>query len=307
MNRILITEPEYFDDKSRDILKQCGSLTCKRMNREQLKKNIGKFDAILVRIETKLDADMLSLAPRLRIIGTATVGLNHIDLDYAKHHGISVVSLESTNTIPASEYTFALIMGLSRNIPAAHESTKRGKWSRHRFIGTQLRGKTLGIVGLGKVGKEVASFAKAFGMNVIAYDPYIRSDIVRMVSLDELLKDSDVITIHTVLNSETRNMINIDKLNMMKPNALLINTARSGIVNTVDLTNALSHGVIRGAAFDVFESEPSDSKDPLISYARKHDNLIVTPHIGASTREAVDESAVEIAMKVSSMLSKSDK
>ncbi len=304
MNRILVTEPEYFDREAISILSKSGQVIARRLDRRELARIIPKIDAIVVRVETHLDSELLRKAKKLKVIGSATTGLNHIDMGHAKRLGIRVVNLHGTHTEATAEFTIALLLALTRKIPWAYSSLDRGEWKRYRFIGTDLYGKTLGILGLGRIGKRVARYAKAFGMEVIAYDPYVSSRSVKMVnSLGALLGRSDVITIHTMLTEETREMTSGKEFRLMKRRPFLINTARGDIVDQDALLAALRSGRIRGAAEDVFPNEPiADKRDRLLAYARNNQNLIVTPHLGASTREAVHSAGIEIARKVSDAL-----
>lgn len=302
MVKILITEPEYFGAEARKILSRHGTVVAKRLTREELEKRIPEFDAIVVRIETNLDSKILSKAKRLRVIGSATTGLNHIDLRYVKEHGITLINLHGTHTVPTAEHTLALMLSLCRKIPWAHVALSNGEWKRYRFIGMQLSGRTLGIIGLGRIGSQVAVYAKALGMQVIAYDPYAKPREIKLVSLKALLKEADVVTIHAALTDETMGMVSTRELHAMKKNALLINTARGEIVDQRALLKALGRGIIAGAAEDVFPTEPMEDKDALQAYARSHKNLIITPHIAASADTAVYLAGIEIATKVSEAL-----
>ncbi len=297
--KILITEPEYFDSDAACILKSAGKVTAKRLTGAELESAIKNFDVVVVRVETHLDRRVLSRAKRLKIIGSATTGLNHIDTAYARRAGIKVISLHGTHTVPTAEHTFALMLSLARKIPWAFESLERGSWHRYRFIGEQLQGKTLGVIGLGRIGMQVARYARAFGMTVVYFDPYVDFRGFRRVSLNNLLASSDIVTIHAMLTNETRRMIGYRELKRMKKSALLINTARGEIADDNSLIRALKGGIIAGAALDVFPDEPvPDARYPIIAYARRSRNLIVTPHIAASTKEAVHEAGLEIARKV---------
>ncbi len=300
--KILITEPEYFGAEAREILAKQGRVVAKRLTRDALEKRIPEFDAIIVRIETRLDSELLSKAKRLKVIGSTTTGMDHIDESYAKSHGISIINLHGTHTIPTAEHALALMLSLSRKIPWAHAALSRGEWKRYKYIGMQLNGRTLGVIGLGRIGKQVAEYAKALGMHIIAYDPYVKSEEIKMVSLDTILKEADVITIHSALLDETRGMIGAKEFAMMKKNAILVNTARGEIIDQHALADALSKGIIAGAAVDVFPKEPMEESNVLRAYAKKHKNLIITPHISASTDTAVMSAGIEIATKVAEAL-----
>ncbi len=299
--KILITEPEYFDKDARSILSKRGKVIVKHLSRNELTKQIPEIDAILVRIETHLDRTMLGKAKRLRVIGSATTGLNHIDVSYARSRKIRIFNLHGTHTIPTAEHTFALILSLCRKIPWAYAALARGEWKRYRFIGTELKGRTLGIIGYGRIGSRVAVYAKAFGMKVIAYDPYVDTKEVSMVSLHTLLRNSDIVTVHATLTEQTENMIGSREFGMMKKSAFFLNTARGEIVDQHALLDALKRHRIAGAAEDVFPKEPLGSS-PIERYARKANNLIITPHIAASTDIAVHEAGIEIAKEVADAL-----
>lgn len=300
--KILITEPEYFDIDAVKILEKCGTVTKRRVTKKQLEGIIGDFDALVCRIETHVDKDVLEKAEKLKVIGSATTGLDHIDVGYARKLGIRIFNLHGEHTLPTAEYTMALILGLYRHIPWAYNSLKGGDWHRYRFIGRQLQGKTLGIIGLGRIGGKVAVYAGAFGMNIVYYDPYVDSNAYTKVSLNMLMKSSDVVTIHAMLNDSDRHMINGKMLGLMKKDAVLINTARADIVDYNALLAALKGNRIAGAALDVFHKEPIEKNDPVLSYAKKHGNLLVTPHLGASAKEAAHLAGVEVAEKVSEFL-----
>lgn len=296
MMKILVLEPQYFDAASIKKLKTIGVVTAKRMKRNELLKEVKDFDILVVRIETKLDKELLSRAPRLKAIGSATTGLNHIDVGYAKKRNIAIFNLHGAHTIPTAQHTMALMLSLTRNIPWAHISLSRGEWKRYRFIGTQLDGKTLGIIGLGKIGSTVCEYAKAFGMNVIYYDPYVDSKAARRVSLNTLLRSSDIITIHAALNRTSSNELNKKEISLIKRGAYLINTARAEIIDYRSMLKALKSGRLAGAAMDVFMHEPiSDHEKALLEYAKRNANLIITPHLGASTKEAMHHAGMEIA------------
>ena len=303
--KILVTEPEYFDDKAIRMLSRQGTVVAKRLTYKELSNIISEVDAILVRIETYLDRAMLRRAKKLRVIGSATTGLNHIDVKYALEHGIEVISLHGTHTVPTAEHTLALMLSLCRKIPWAHAALLRGEWQRYRFIGTQLSGKTLGIIGFGRIGSQVAKYAESLGMHVIFYDPYVKPKSGKAISvpLRRLLAGSDIITIHAALTKETRNMISAAEFRAMKRSALLVNTARGEIVDQEALISALANHKIAGAAEDVFPKEPMEGRGRLQAYAKTHGNLIITPHISASADDAVHAAGVEIAGKVCKVLS----
>ncbi len=269
------------------------------LDEEELMRIIDKYDAIIVRSRTKITREIIDRAKNLKVIGRAGVGVDNIDVDYATEKGILVVNAPGGNTVSAAEHTIGLLLSLIRKIPQADRSVKEGKWERKKFMGVELRGKTIGIIGLGRVGYEVAKRVRAFEMNVLAYDPYIseeraKSVGAKLVSLEELLRNSDFISIHVPKTKETVNMISYDEFRIMKDGVYIINTARGGIVNENALYEALKSGKVAGAALDVFEKEPPDSDNPLL----KLDNVIATPHIGASTREAQMMVGIAIAKEI---------
>ena len=296
MVNILITEPEYFDRDAVRILRTLGKVTAQRLTKRKLENRIGDIEVLVIRIETVVDERLLKRARKLRLIGSATTGLDHIDVERTRKLGIKIISLHGAHTVPTAEHTVGLMLSLCRNSPWAFESLKGGRWQRHRFVGMQLQGKTLGIIGLGRIGKRVARYAKAFDMNVVYHDPYVASKVAQRTTLDALLKKSDVVSVHATLTNETDGMIDEKRLRMMKKSAFLINTARGRIVSQSALLRALDQGVIQGAALDVFEKEPLEGRrNPMASYARRGRNLILTPHLGASTREAAHHAGIEIA------------
>lgn len=302
MYKILITEPEYFPEDAIAILRQIGDVVSKRFDRKQLLKEIKDVDILVVRIETLVDKSLLKNAKKLKMIASATVGIEHIDVVEAEKRGVKVINLEGTHTLPTAEHTFALILSLVRKIPWAFEHMKKGKWERYKFFGRELEGKILGVIGLGKIGSKVAGYANAFGMDVIAYDPYVDAEKVKelnveLTSLENVLKKSDVVTIHSMLTKETENMIDMKELEMMKSNAVLINVARGKIVNERALAKALKYGIIAGAALDVYTTEPIEDGNALVEYAKRNSNLLLTPHIAASTEESIGNAAIYVARK----------
>lgn len=259
-------------------------------------KCIPEYDALVVRSETKVTAEVIEAGRNLKIIGRAGVGVDNIDVPAATARGIVVVNSPGGNTIAATEHAMALLLSLSRNIPQANSSLKEGKWNRSAFTGVQVMGKTLGVIGLGRIGGEVARRAQGFKMQVLAYDPFLSSEGatqqgVRLVTLDELIRTSDYITVHVPLVAETRHMIGERELAAMKKGVRIINAARGGIVDEVALCAAIKTGQVAGAALDVFETEPLPSDSPLLGLP----SIVVTPHLGASTNEAQVNVAVEVA------------
>jgi len=266
---------------------------------DALKEIIKDYDALLVRSATKVTKDIIASAVKLKIIGRAGVGLDNVDLEAATQKGIIVMNTPGGNTISTAEHTMSMIMALSRNIPQAAASTKLGEWKRSKFMGIELYGKTLGIVGLGRIGKEVAKRALSFGMKILAYDPFLSREVaeslgIEIMDLVDLLKNSDYITVHTPLTDETKHMISTKEFALMKKGVRIINCARGGIIDEAALVAAVREGKVAGAAFDVFEKEPVSPDSEII----KLDNVITTPHLGASTEEAQVNVAIEVAQIV---------
>lgn len=253
----------------------------------------------VIRSGTSVTAKMIESAKKLVVIGRAGVGVDNIDIEAATRHGVVVMNTPDVNTISAAEHTVAIILSLSRNIAEGNSSLKKGQWNRNALVGSELRNKTLGIVGLGKIGQEVLTRCRAFGMNVIGYDPYMNKekfnpDEIKIVDLDKLTKNADYITVHVPLNDSTRDLFNYEQLIKMKANARIVNVARGGIINEVDLARVLNEGKIAGAAIDVFTSEPLEDKNPLL----KANNILLTPHLGASTEEAKEGVSLAICEQV---------
>jgi len=272
------------------------------MKLEELMTCIGNYHGLVVRSATKVTSKIIEAASNLKVIGRAGSGLDNVDVTAATKKGIVVMNTPGGNTITTAEHTMALIFALARQIPQATASMKEGKWEKKRFTGVELFNKTLGVIGIGNIGSQVARRAQAFAMNVIAYDPFLSEDKARTmgvekVSLKELFRRSDFITIHTPITTETRNMINKETIKIMKDDVRIINCARGGIINEKDLYDALAEGKVAGAALDVFEKEPPENS-PLLTL----DNVICTPHLGAATKEAQENVAVAIAEQVADYL-----
>ena len=241
----------------------------------------------IIRSGTQITADMIQSAKNLQVIGRAGVGVDNIDFPSATRKGVVVMNTPDVNTISAAEHTVALMLTLSRNIHRGHSELEKGEWNRHQLVGTELRNKTLGIVGLGKIGREVMERCRSFGMIMIGYDPFVsqnmfREDEIKIVDLDTLTETADYITLHVPLNDQTINLFNYDRLCRMKSSARIINVARGGIINEEDLAKAVSEEKIAGAAIDVFTAEPIDGTHPLVGIP----NIVLSPHLGASTKEA---------------------
>ena len=266
---------------------------------DELLNTIGNYDAIITRSGTPISAGLVANPGRLKVIGRAGVGLDNIDIEAASKKGIIVMNAPTGNTLAATELTMGIMLAAARKIPLANNSLKEGKWDRKKFMGIELYNKTLGIVGLGRIGTNVAIRAKSFGMKVIAYDPYIKKSkadaagVLLYDSLEDLLRESDVITFHTPLTPATKNMITANELALTKRNVILVNCARGGIVNESDLYDALKAGKVFGAGVDVFVKEPAGANKLL-----ELDNVFATPHIGANTKEGQDAVAAIIAEQV---------
>ncbi|HEX7829766.1 MAG TPA: phosphoglycerate dehydrogenase [Thermoanaerobaculia bacterium] len=266
---------------------------------QELLDAVAQSDALITRSGTAVTPELVNAGSRLRIVGRAGVGLDNVDVDAATTRGILVINAPTANIMSATEHTMAMLLALCRNIPEAHASVKRGEWTRSKFMGTELDGKTLGIIGLGRIGTRVTVRARAFGMRVIAYDPYIADAAFEKVgatkaTLDQLLAQADVITVHTPSTEETRGMLGADEIAKMKDGVIVLNIARGGIYDEQALADALNSGKVAGAAVDVYVDEPPAKDHPLINAK----NIIVSPHIGANTIEAQDRVAVQTSEMV---------
>lgn len=270
--------------------------------REELIALVADASAIIVRSATEVDREMIEAAPDLVAIGRAGIGVDNIDLDAATERGVMVVNAPNANTISAAEHTMALLLAQARRIPEADRSLREGRWDRKKFNGIELHGKTLGVLGLGKIGTLVAQRASSFGMRIVAYDPYVSAERakrlgVEMLKLDDIFSVADMLTIHLPRTPQTENLINAASIAKMKDDVRIVNVARGGIVNEADLANAVRDGKVGGAAVDVFDSEPT-TESPLFDVPR----ITVTPHLGASTREAQDKAGIAVAEAVGSAL-----
>lgn len=296
--RVLVCDPIAEDGVK--ALEEFGAQVdvCLGMSPNELISVIGEYDAVVVRSETKITAEAIAAAKRLQIIGRAGIGVDNIDVDAATQRGILVVNAPAGNIISAVEHTIALMLALARNIPQADASLRGGKWDRNRFMGVELRGKTLGIIGLGQVGSEVARRARGLEMQVVGYDPFLPEERarvlgVKIVPLEDLLRESDFVGVHTTLSEGTRGLIGAEQLAMMKPTARIINTARGGIIDEEALYQAVEEGRIAGAAVDVFVQEPAVGNK-----LTESDRIVVTPHLGASTAEAQERVAMDVAEEI---------
>jgi D-3-phosphoglycerate dehydrogenase len=272
------------------------------LSREELLASLPDYDALIVRSQVKVDAAVIAAGTRLQVIGRAGVGVDNVDLDAATRAGITVVNAPTGNTIAAAEHTLALLYGVARKIAAADASVRRGEWKRVQFTGLELRGRILGIVGLGKIGQAIADRARAMEMTVLAADPFITAEQaahhgVELVSFDALLLRSDVVSVHVPLSRATRHLISHEQLARMKPGAILLNVARGGVIDEAAVAHALREGRIAGAGIDVFEVEPP-TDSPLLGAP----NTLLTPHLGASTAEAQVAVAEEVADQVLDVL-----
>ena len=303
MTKVLVSDP--IDQKGIDILSQVAQVDVRTgLPADELKSIVGEYDALMIRSGTQVTADIIEAAPRLKIIGRAGVGVDNVDVPMATKNGVLVVNSPEGNTIAAAEHALAMMLALSRHIPAAHSSTASGGWNRKAYVGNELYKKTLGVVGLGKIGSHVARVAQAMGMEVLAYDPFISSERaqqlrVRLRPLDALFKEADYISLHLPRTPDTENLVNAELIATMKPNARLVNCARGGIINEADLAAALNNGVIAGAALDVYANEPLEADSPLRGDCER---LILTPHLGASTEEAQANVAIDVAEQIRDVL-----
>ncbi|HBB35873.1 MAG TPA: phosphoglycerate dehydrogenase [Cyanobacteria bacterium UBA8803] len=302
MSKVLVSDP--IDQAGIDILSQVAQVDVKtNLSPEELIGIISDYDAIMIRSGTRLTQPIIEAGKQLKIIGRAGVGVDNVDVAAATRQGIVVVNSPEGNTIAAAEHALAMMLSLSRYIPDANQSVKNHKWDRKSFMGTEVYKKTLGIVGLGKIGSHVATVARAMGMKLLAYDPFIsieRADQLgcRLVDMDLLLQESDYITLHVPKTPETSHLINAEALVKMKPTARIINCSRGGIIDEAALAEALRTGKLGGAALDVFESEPIGDS-PLLAIGKE---AILTPHLGASTAEAQTNVAIDVAEQIRDVL-----
>lgn len=301
MAKILVADPLAEDGLER--LRRAGEVTVvSKLDESELVRRIPEFDALVVRSETRVTAPVIEAGRKLRVVGRAGVGVDNIDVSAATSKGIVVVNAPRGNIVAAAEHTMALLFALARWVPQADASVKRGEWTRSKFVGTEIRGKTIGVIGLGNVGSEVAKRAHGLEMDVIAYDPVVsveRAELfnVALVTLNDLLERADFVTVHVPLVDSNRNLIGRSQLALMKPTARLINTARGGIVDEAALCEALQSGRLAAAAADVFEIEPPE-KSALLELP----NFVATPHIAASTVEAQVSVAFDVAEEVAAVL-----
>ncbi len=295
--KVLIADP--ISEEGIDILRSYAQVDIKTgLKPEEIISTIGDYEALVVRSQTKVSAKIIEAGKKLRVIARAGVGIDNIDVEEATRRGILVVNAPNANTISAAEHAIALMFALARHIPQANAVLKSGVWQRGKFMGIEVRGKTLGIIGLGRVGSAVAKRAQGLEMKVIAHDPYITADYARnlqveLVSLERLLKESDFITIHSALTPSTKGLIGAKELALVKSTVRIINCARGGLIDEEALAKAVREKRVAGAAIDVFSTEPATK-----SILFEEDNIIVTPHLGASTTEAQAVAAKDVAKQV---------
>ena len=295
--KVLISDP--ISNKGIDILRDYAEVDIKLgLKPEELVATIGDYEALMVRSQTKVTAEVIEAGKKLQVIARAGVGLDNIDIEEATRRGIIVVNAPTGNTISAAEHTIALMLSLARHIPQANAVLKSGVWRRGDFMGTEVRNKTLGIMGLGNIGSAVARRAHGLEMKVIAHDPFISADYasklqVELVALEQLLKESDFITLHLLLTESTKGIIGTKELALVKPTVRIINCARGGLINEKALAKAVKENRVAGAAIDVFSTEPA-TKNILFD----NDNIIVTPHLGASTTEAQTTAARDVSEQI---------
>lgn len=307
--RVLVAEPEGFSPIARERLEQFADVELREIGRDQLAAALASCDVFWFRLRHRLDRALIEQA-RCRVIATAVTGLDHVDLDACRERGIRVVSLRGETAFlrevrATAEHTVALTLALLRNLPAAVGSAREGRWDRVPFRGHELHRKTAGIVGMGRLGSIVAGYFRAFGMHVLGTDPRadFPLDLAERVSLEELLERSDVVSLHVSYGPSTRRMIGEPELARMQPHAVLINTARGGVVDEGALARALESGRIAGAALDVLDGEPDiPPSHPLIQLAARRQNLLLTPHIGGNTFESFDKTETFLAERVRAAL-----
>lgn len=304
--KVLISDS--MSDKCVEILKNVSGIQVDvntKLTPEELKNIIKGYHGLVVRSATKVTKEIIEAADNLKVIGRAGTGVDNIDTNAATKRGIVVMNTPGGNTITTAEHAVSMLLSLSRKIPQATASMRKGEWEKKKFEGTEVTGKTLGILGVGNIGSVVADRAMGLKMNVIAYDPFISQEAanrlgIELVSIDDLYKKSDFISIHVPLTNETKNIVDAKAFSKMKKGVKLINCARGGIVNEKDLADAIKNGIVSGAAFDVFEKEPTPADNPLLQM----EEVILTPHLGASTFEAQESVAIAIAEQIAEYLSK---
>ena len=294
--------PDNVHQNAIDILEASAGISVSapgRMERADLLDAVAKAHGLIIRSGVSADAELISRAPQLKAIARAGVGVDNVDLAAASARGIVVMNTPGGNTISTAEHTFGLMIALSRHIVQGHQSLAEGRWERRAFSGVELKGKTLGIIGLGRIGQAIATRAQAFEMTVIAHDPYLPPAIaeainVPLLELDTVYARADYLTLHAMVSEETRGMINADTISKMKDGVRIINAARGALIHSDDLAAALTSGKVAGAALDVYEPEPPPADHPLIG----RPNVVHTPHLAASTADAQVTVAVEAAQLI---------
>lgn len=300
--------PDNLDQSGLNVLEAAPDVTLHapgKMSRDDVLAVIAKADGMIVRSGTTADAELLAKAENLKVIVRAGVGVDNIDLAEASERGIVVMNTPQGNTIATAELAVGLMLALARHIPQAQQSMDEGRWDRKLFTGTELRNKTLGLIGFGRIGQAVAKRAQAFDMTVIASDPYIPASVgaelgVELVSLDDLFTQSDYISLHTLVTEETKGIINADTIAKMKDGVRIVNGARGVLIDDNALADAIKSGKVGGAAIDVYAKEPPEEDHPLVGL----EGVIYTPHLGASTVEAQESLGVEAADKILNALFK---
>lgn len=298
--KILIAEPDGYSPKAVLIYRKLGEVVTKKLKPKEFEKLLPQIDILVVRLGVPVNKELLNRAINLKVIATNTTGLNHVDLEECAKRKIKVISLRGHTSFlikihSTPELTWGLILALIRKIPWAFEHVRDGGWNRNEFAGHEICGKTLGIIGLGRIGKVMAEYGKVFGLNVVAVDPYVNNQEmkslgVKKTSLENLFKNADIISFHVLHVPELNKIIKVEHFRIMKPSAVFINTARGELVDELGLLEALREKWIAGAALDVMDAEDPKGKhlnnNPLINYAKRHTNLLIVPHIGGATIEA---------------------
>lgn len=268
------------------------------LSKEELMAKLPEYDALIIRSDTRPDADVIAAGTKLKVIGRAGIGVDNIDLEAATKHGIKVMNTPHANSVATAEQTMTLMLSMCRYTVPAHNSLAAGEWNRAQYVGTEIASKTLGVIGFGYIGRLVARRAQAFGMEIIGYDPYVSLELAtamgaKLVSLDELLANADIITLHSVVTSETTNMINAENIAKMKDGVRIVNVARGKLIDEQALADALISGKVATAALDVYQKEPPEGS-PLIGLP----NVLHTPHLGASSKEAQTRVGVEMVEEI---------
>ncbi|HSS44997.1 MAG TPA: hydroxyacid dehydrogenase, partial [Thermoanaerobaculia bacterium] len=294
MSRVVVAEPVAA--AGLDLLRKAGHEVVELHGspRDRLLSELSSADALLVRSATRVNAELLAAAPRLSVVGRAGVGVDNVDVPAATARGVLVINAPTANVVSAVEHTFALLFALLRKIPSAAASMAQGRWEKSKFLGSELAGKTLGIIGLGQVGSRVAVRARAFEARILGHDPFLSAEKARelgvpLVSLPELLAGSDIVTLHSTATEKGKPLLGREEFARVKPGAILLNAARGSLVDRQALLEALQSGRLGGAALDVFEPEPPDANDPLLRLP----NVVSTPHLGASTVEAQERVSLQ--------------